>query len=69
MPTSGRSFVCPVTGAGVTVVTLLERKRMGLPAVRTFQSCSGMTACLEEAVEPIELAYTPASCPLRLNLE
>lgn len=51
------------------VVTLLERTRMGLPAVRTFQSCSGMAACLAETVEPIELVSTPASCPLRLNLE
>jgi len=69
MPTSGRSFECPVTGERVTVITLLERKRMGLPAVRTFLSCSGMANCLVHAEEPIELVSTPAPCPLRLTLE
>jgi len=69
MSTSGRSFVCPVTGDGVLVVTLLERTRMGLPAVRTFLSCSGMTTCLPAAKEPVELVSTPEQCPLRLSLD
>ena len=69
MQTSGRTFECPVTCAQVTVTTLLERKRMGLPAVRTFLSCSGMTACLETTEEPVDLISTPLQCPLRLSLE
>jgi hypothetical protein len=69
MQTMGRSFVCPVTRERVTVTTLLERKRMGLSAVRTFLSCSGMSACLEETQDPVELISTPERCPLRVSLE
>lgn len=69
MQTIGRTFECPVTGEQVTVTTLLERKRMGLPAVRTFLSCSGMNGCLTTTEEPVDLTSTPLQCPLRLSLE
>lgn len=51
------------------MTTLLERKRMGLPAVRTFLSCSGMNGCLTTTEEPVDLTSTPLQCPLRLSLE
>jgi hypothetical protein len=69
MPTLGRSFECPVISGRVTVTTLLERKRMGLPAVRTFLSCSGMSICLKDAQDPVDLISTPELCPLRMSLE
>jgi hypothetical protein len=69
MQTLGRSFACPVTCEHVTVTTLLERKRMGLSAVRTFLSCSGMSTCLKETQDPVELISTPEGCPLRVSLE
>lgn len=69
MHTSGRSFVCPVMNEQVAVVTLLERRRMGLPPVRTFVSCSGMSACLDPPQDPADLISTPELCPLRLSLE
>ena len=69
MQTLGRSFLCPVMGVRVTVTTLLERKHMGLPSVRTFLSCSGMSTCLEETQDPVDLIATPELCPLRISLE
>jgi len=61
--------MCPVTNERVAVTTLLEKKRMGLPAVRTFLSCSGMSTCLTETQEPVDLISTPDLCPLRMSLE
>lgn len=69
MPSLGKSFVCPVTREHVAVTTLLERRHMGLPAVRTFLSCSGMSTCLNETKDPVDLLSTPDLCPLRMNLE
>lgn len=69
MQTSGRSFVCPVTNERVAVTTLLEKKRMGLPAVRTFLTCSGMSTCLTKTQDPVDLISTPDLCPLRMSLE
>ena len=69
MPTTGRTFACPVLSHPVKVIVLLERKHMGLPAVRTFLSCSGMAECLEAHAEPIDLCSSPEDCPLRVSLE
>ena len=69
MQTLGRSFECPVISEHVLVTTLLERKHMGLPAVRTFLTCGGMSTCLVETREPIDLTSTPEQCPLRMSLE